>query len=150
MRSTILRHIAGTKRSAPSPPLGVLEAVAAALFAVFAYRFGPSVEALAYSSLGGFGVALATTDLVARKLPNTLLAAAYGALGAFIGVDAVLNARGGNLMRAALAVAAALAIHGILYAQGAIAGGDLKLAGLLGAALGWISWEAAWSGLALG
>jgi hypothetical protein len=52
MRSTILRHIAGKERAMRSPPLGALEAVTATLFAVFAYLFGPSVEAIVYSTLG--------------------------------------------------------------------------------------------------
>jgi leader peptidase (prepilin peptidase)/N-methyltransferase len=149
MRPTVVRY-AATSTIEGSPAFGFLEAGTAALFAAFAYRFGQSLELLAYSSLGGFGVPLATIDLMARKLPNTLLGAAYSVLAAVFGVDAVLDAHGGSFLRATLAMTAILAIHGILYTFGTIAGGDVKLAGLLGAALGWISWEATWSGLVLG
>jgi len=150
VRPTVLRYAAATELPTRPPPLGVSEAMTAALFAAFAYRFGSSLETLAYSSLCWLGVPLAMTDLIARKLPNTVLAAAYGAVAVVLGTDAVLNARGGSLVRAALVMIAVLGIHSVLYAVGAIAGGDLKLAGLLGAALGWLSWEAAWNGLALG
>jgi leader peptidase (prepilin peptidase)/N-methyltransferase len=149
-RSTVLRCTAGAERPASPPHLGVLEVTTAALFAALAYRFGLSLETLAYSSLSGFGVPLATTDLITRKLPNALLVAAFSSLAVIFGADAVLDGHGDSLVRTALIMVAALAIHSILYVLGAIAGGDVKLAGLLGAALGWISWEAAWSGLALG
>ncbi|PKV95537.1 MULTISPECIES: prepilin peptidase [Amycolatopsis] len=150
LRPFVVRYAAATEPAAGPPPYGVLEAATAVVFAALAYRFGQSLELLAYSSLGGFGIPLATVDLIARKLPNMLLGGATGVLGIALGADAALNAHGGDLTRAAIAAAIALVAHGALYAAGMIGGGDLKLAGLLGAALGWISWEATWLGLSAG
>ncbi|MYW90500.1 prepilin peptidase [Amycolatopsis rubida] len=150
LRPVVIRYAVANEPAAAPPPLGVLEVATAIVLAALAYRFGWSLELLAYSGIGGFGVSLAVIDLVARKLPNILLIAASAVLGIALGVDATLNSHGGNLARAAMAMAVALAVHGVLYALGAIAGGDLKLAGILGAGLGWTSWEAAWLGLAAG
>lgn len=108
LRPMVVQYAAATEPAAESPPYGVLEAVTATVFAALVYRFGLSLELLAYSGLGGFGVPLATVDLIARKLPNVLLGAASGVLGITLGTDAALNTHGSNLAQAAMAMAAAL------------------------------------------
>lgn len=131
-------------------PLGVLEAITAALFAALAYRFGSSMDLLPYSALASACVPLATLDLTTRRLPNAALAMTSSALIILFGLIASLNAELGQLARAVACMLAALATHGVLYALGGIGGGDLKLAGVLGLALGWLSWQSVFLGLALG
>ncbi|GAB3365913.1 MULTISPECIES: A24 family peptidase [Amycolatopsis] len=150
LRPIVIRYAAASEPATAPPPLGLLEAVTAIVFAALACRFDWSLELVAYSGIGGFGVPLATIDLLVHKLPNILLGTAFAVLGISLGADAALNAHGGNFARAASAMAVALAVNGALYALGGIAGGDMKLAGLLGTGLGWISWEAVWAGLAAG
>lgn len=139
----------GKASSATPPPLGVLEGLTAALFAAFAYRFEAQLGLLVFSAMTAACVPLAALDLAARKLPNVLVGAAYLGVLLLLGLDAILNGPD-QLVRAAVCMSAALAIHGALYATGGLGGGDLKLVGVLAAALGWMSWTAAWTGLVAG
>jgi leader peptidase (prepilin peptidase)/N-methyltransferase len=145
LRPPVVR--AWTKASpATPPPLGVLEGLTAALFAAFAYRFEAQWGLLVFSATTAACVPLATFDVVARELPNVLVGAAYVGVLPLLGLDAILTGPD-QLVRAATCMAAALTIHGVLYATGGLGGGDLKLVGVLAAALGWMSWTAAWTGL---
>jgi leader peptidase (prepilin peptidase)/N-methyltransferase len=118
--------------------LGVLEGLTAALFAVFGYRFGVQLALLVFSAVAAACVPLAVLDLVARKLPNVLVGAAYLTVLPLLDLDAILNGPD-QLVRAVVCTVSALAIHGVLYAAGGIGGGDLKLVGVLAAALGWVT-----------
>jgi leader peptidase (prepilin peptidase)/N-methyltransferase len=147
---TLLVH--WLRKTAPNTRLhvpGVLEGITAALFAAFAYRFGAQLELLVFSALAATCVPLAALDLIARKLPNILVTATYVGVLPLLGIEAILNDPG-RLVRALLSMTAALVAHGVLYAVGAIGGGDLKLVGVLAATLGWLSWTATWTGVLLG
>ena len=111
--------------------------------------------------LAGISVPLAATDLRTRRLPNALVLPAYPALLLALGAGAVLAHTGpkdaglaaGRALLGAIALAAAFgALHALR--PGGLGAGDVKLAGVLGLALGALSWDAvltgATSGLILG
>ncbi len=149
LRPIATRSLYKALPDAAPPPLGVLEGVTATLFAALAYRLGTRIELLAFSALVTTCVPLAALDLITRRLPNVLIGATYAGVLSLLGLDAVLHGPG-DLVRSLLSMTAALAVHGVLYAVGGIGGGDLKLVGVLAAALGWISWTATWTGLVAG
>jgi leader peptidase (prepilin peptidase) / N-methyltransferase len=146
LRQMTVRSCVKASLGAVPPALGILEGLTATLFAAFAYRHGMGFELLVFTALVTTCVPLAALDLVARKLPNVLVGATYLTVLPILGLDAILNGPY-QFVRAAVCMAAALALHGVLYATGSLGGGDLKLVGILAAALGWVSWTAAWTGL---
>lgn len=149
LRPAVVSSWSEASPGAAPPVLGVLEGLTAALFAAFAFRFGVQLVLLVFSAVAAACVPLAVLDLVARKLPNVLVGAAYLTVLPLLGLDAILNGPE-QLVRAVVCMVSALAIHGVLYAAGGIGGGDLKLVGVLAAALGWVSWTAFWTGLVAG
>lgn len=99
-------------------------------------------------ALAWFGVLLAATDLVCRRLPNALTLPAYPVLAALLGVAAWYGpgtALGLRAVGGALLFGGAHAVVHLL-APRSLGAGDVKLAGVLGAVLAAVSWPA----LALG
>jgi leader peptidase (prepilin peptidase)/N-methyltransferase len=97
--------------------------------------------------LGWAGVLLGATDLVAQRLPDVVTLSAYPLVAVMLTLAAIGAANGGLLLRA---VAGALLWAGgyamvRLFAPGALGGGDVKLAGSLGA----LTAATSWSGLLL-
>lgn len=90
------------------------------------------------------GVLLAAIDVTARRLPTPVISAAALTVGVLLAGQAAATGQAQTLVTAALAVAA---IGGLYLALVLVAGsgmglGDVRLAALLGAALGTISWPA--------
>lgn len=150
LRPIVVNRALNADPPATAPPPVALEALTAGIFASLANCFTTHPELLAFSALAGLCVPLATLDLLTRKLPNSLVATAYLTVLPLLGLAAITSASPEHLLRALLSMLAALTVHGVLYALGAIGGGDLKLTGVLAAALGWNSWTSTWMGLALG
>jgi leader peptidase (prepilin peptidase)/N-methyltransferase len=101
---------------------------------------------------GAVGVALAAIDLQVRRLPDRLTLPAYPALLALLAAAALIGHQAWPLARAVLG---GLALSGIylllaLLRPGGIGGGDIKVAGLAGLALGWLGWRTELGGAALG
>ncbi|MDT7713106.1 MAG: hypothetical protein QOG46_1800 [Pseudonocardiales bacterium] len=97
--------------------------------------------------LGWAGVLLAVADLVARRLPDVVTLPAYPLVGGMLTLAAIAGANGELLLRAlagALLWAGGYAMIRLL-APGALGGGDVKLAGSLGA----LTAATSWSGLLL-
>jgi leader peptidase (prepilin peptidase)/N-methyltransferase len=97
--------------------------------------------------LGWAGVLLGVADLVARRLPDVITLPAYPLVALMLTLAAIGAANNGLLPRA---VAGALLWAGgyamvRLLAPGALGGGDVKLAGSLGA----LTAATSWSGLVL-
>jgi leader peptidase (prepilin peptidase)/N-methyltransferase len=133
-------------------PMPLLELACGAVVAALAGRFAGTPEVAAFCVLGALGIALAAIDLQVQRLPDSLTLPAYPALLALLGVAALLGHEAWPLARAVLG---GIALGGAylllaLIRPGGIGGGDIKLAGLAGLALGWLGWNAVLGGAALG
>jgi leader peptidase (prepilin peptidase)/N-methyltransferase len=118
------------------------ELATAAVLALLFGRFGGQPDLLAFGFLGALGVALSAIDIAVHRLPDRLTWPAYPVLIALLAVAAITGHQGGALARALLA-GLALAAGYLLLAvvrPGQLGGGDIKLAGLAGLALGWLGW----------
>jgi leader peptidase (prepilin peptidase)/N-methyltransferase len=124
----------------------------AAVLALLAVRFGGQPVTGAFAFLGIAGVALAQIDSVAQRLPDALTLPAYPGLLAQLAMAAIPAGQWTALVRAAecgLVTGAAFLVIA-LVSGGQLGGGDVKLAGLIGIALGWLGWAAAAGGAFLG
>lgn len=123
-----------------------------ALFALLAWRIDAALPLFAYSWLAMVSVPLATIDWATHRLPTTLIVIGAGGLITLLGLAAGLNHDPSVLLRAVTGAVIVIALYGALYlaVPGQFGGGDLRLGGLLGLALGWISWTAVLTGTLLG
>ncbi|WP_216209730.1 prepilin peptidase [Amycolatopsis aidingensis] len=139
----------GTGRLAP-PALP--ELITAALFATLAWRTGTEPHLFAYSWLAAASVPLAVIDWTSRQLPTKLLWPAGVILAALFGAAAIVSRDAYPLIRSAAGMLVLLAFYGAIYflRPGQMGGGDLRLGGLLGIALGWAGWTAVLVGTLLG
>jgi len=130
----------------------VLEATTAVVLALLLGRLGGQPVTIAFAFLGALGVALAAIDLSVQRLPDRLTLPAYPILIALLGVSAAAEHDAGALVRALLGglVLAAGYLLLALLRPGQLGGGDIKLAGLAGLALGWLGWPTLLIGAALG
>lgn len=131
-------------------PVPLCAAVVAALWATVAERASDGLPVWWWPVplvLGWAGVLLGGADLVARRLPDALTLPAYPVVAVLLGVAAV-GAGDSALMVRALG-GAVLWAGGYaavrLIAPGALGGGDVKLAGSVGA----LTAAASWPGLLL-
>lgn len=149
-RAQQLANDAGAQRPL-APPL-VLEAVTAALFTALAWHIGVRAELLADSWIAAIGVPLAATDIAVQRLPNRLVLPSYPTMIALLGLAAILDHIPASLLRALAGMMILLGLYALPYhlLPDAIAGGDVKLAGILGLGLGWASWNALLTGTFLG
>ncbi len=140
---------AGMSRLAPP---GVPEVATAVLFAALAWRIGAEPVLPAYCWLATSGVMLATIDWSSRELPTRLVWPAGTLLAALLVAAAAANHDLQPLVRAATGMLILLAFYGTIYflRPGQLGGGDLRLGGLLGLALGWTSWTAIVMGTLVG
>jgi len=133
------------------PPAGTIELAAGALAGAIAGTLGPEPELLAFGFLALLGVTLGAIDLAVHRLPDRLTLPAYPVLAALLTVAAVASGQparlAGALAGGATAGLAYLAL--VLLRPSQLGLGDAKLAGLLGMALGWLSWDAVVLGNAL-
>lgn len=130
----------------------LLALVTAAALALLFARFAGRPALAAFAVLAVLGVALAAIDIAVHRLPDKLTLPGYPVLLALLGVAAVIGHDAAALLRALLA-ALALAASYLLLAvirRGQLGGGDIKLAGLTGLALGWLGWPAVIFGTAFG
>lgn len=121
----------------------LVELTTAVLFAVM--TFGVPVEALpAYLWLTAAGVALSAIDLDHKRLPNVIVYPTAVVVGAWLVGMSLVTTQPGLAVRTALAGVALFAFYLVLalvYPAG-MGLGDVKLALVLGMALGWLSWSA--------
>ncbi len=141
----------GHCRASLGVPLA-LELTTAAVLALLVGRFGGQPEILALGFFGVLGVALAAIDISVQRLPDPLTLPAYPILIALLAVAAIT---GHDLAALGRALLGGLALTGAflvlaLARPGQLGGGDVKLAGLAGLALGWLGWSALITGAALG
>ncbi|WP_018503019.1 prepilin peptidase [Parafrankia discariae] len=130
-------------RAAPAP--AALSAVTAALIAAVAASTYPHPGRLpAYLYLTVVGVVLAAVDLRVHRLPDVIVLPSYPVLVGLLAVPALAEGAPDRWPRALLAGAVAWLLYaGLRLLPGAGLGrGDVKLAGLLGVATGWLGWSA--------
>ena len=132
------RHC-GARISARYP---LVELLTAAVWVALALRIGLSADLPAFLYLGAIGVALALIDIDVKRLPNAIVLPSYPVLAVLLLVAAAVDDRWGDLLRAVAGGAILYAVYFLLvlvYPRG-MGFGDVKLAGLLGAALAWLGW----------
>jgi leader peptidase (prepilin peptidase)/N-methyltransferase len=131
----------------------LVELGTAVFFGLVAWRFLPSlgassdaeflgsvVELVAFLFLAAASLALALIDLETKRLPNALVMPLYGVLALFFAAAAGLT---GSWDRLAVAGIGMVGLAGTYLAlalikPGAMGMGDVKLAGAVGLALGWL------------
>jgi leader peptidase (prepilin peptidase)/N-methyltransferase len=128
-----------------SPRYPLVEATTALLFVAVTVRLHdlgrlPAVPALLYFT--ALGVALALIDLDTKRLPNVLVLPAYPVLAVLLAGAAGWQGDWWAFARAAIGGTALYAFFfavAFIYPAG-LGFGDVKLAGLVGAVLGYLSW----------
>jgi leader peptidase (prepilin peptidase)/N-methyltransferase len=122
----------------------LVEAFTGVMFVVMAFRFGPHLILLTYLYLAAIGVALALIDIDVKRLPDVITLPSYAVVAALLTLAAGVSGDWSDLLRAGLGAAALFAFYFVLwfvYPSG-MGFGDVKLSGVLGACLGWLSWAA--------
>lgn len=138
----------------PAVELGT--GVAFALLTWWASAHSKLASAPAWCYLAAVGIALALIDIDTHRLPNAIVIPSYGVLAVLFTMAAIVDGHPGDLFRGILgmlALAAFFLVVRLAYPKG-MGWGDVKLAGLLGLALGYASWAAlligGFAGFALG
>jgi leader peptidase (prepilin peptidase) / N-methyltransferase len=141
----------GQCRRSLGPPLA-LELGTAAVLALLLGRFGGQPDVVAFGFFGVLGVALATIDIATQRLPDPLTLPAYPIMIILLTGAALAGHDFAALVRAVLgglALASAFLLLALVR-PGQLGGGDIKLAGVAGLALGWLGWPTLIAGAALG
>lgn len=130
----------------------LVEAGTGALFAVTAVRFSLDAALPAYLYLVSVGLALALIDVELYRLPDALTLPSYPVSLVLLALALFGDHPPSALLRAVVCGAIAFGFYFALwfaYPQG-MGFGDVKLAGVLGIYLGWLSYGVLLAGLFLG
>jgi leader peptidase (prepilin peptidase) / N-methyltransferase len=131
---------------------GMLELPTSIVLALVLGRFSAHPVTLVFAFIGALGVALAVIDIRVQRLPDRLTLPAFPVLIALLAGAAAIGNDAGAFVRALLG---GLVLSGsylllALLRPGQLGGGDIKLAGLAGLALGWLGWATLFIGAVLG
>jgi leader peptidase (prepilin peptidase)/N-methyltransferase len=115
-----------------------------------------AASAPAWCYLAAVGIALTAIDLDTHRLPNLIVLPSYAVLASLFVVATLVDGHVENLLRAVVGMIALAAFYlfvVLVYPKG-MGFGDVKLAGLLGMAMGYASWGSlvfgSFAGFALG
>jgi leader peptidase (prepilin peptidase)/N-methyltransferase len=137
----------------------IIEAATAALFVAITLRFADlhlNSALPAYLYLAAAGLALAMIDVDHHRLPDAIVVPSYAVAALLLALSSGVTHDWWALARAAIS---ASVLFGIYFAiavarPGGMGFGDVKLAGLLGGLLGYLSWQTlvvgAFAGFVLG
>jgi len=128
----------------------VASVVTAAAFALAALRLGAQPELAAYCALFGGLVAVSVADLRVGLVPRVLLYPTFALMAAGLVAASAVDGRWHGLADGAIGGGIAFVVFFALwwfYPKG-IGFGDVRLAGVLGAGLGWIGFGALYVGFA--
>jgi leader peptidase (prepilin peptidase) / N-methyltransferase len=126
-----------------------LAAAGALVGAVVGWRLGQTPILAPWIYLGAVGVVLAYVDARTRLLPTRIIAPSYAIVGALVCMAAAVDTDAHALLRAVLGwltMGGCYLALWLVYPKG-LGYGDVRLSGLLGIALGYLSWAALLTGL---
>jgi leader peptidase (prepilin peptidase)/N-methyltransferase len=129
-------------RGQVGPRWAGVELLSAAAGAVIGAVRGPGIETVSLLAITAIGVALAIVDIRAYRLPNPLIG--WAAVLTATGLCAALLTGDWRHPAAALLGAAGMSAGYLMLAivgRGQLGLGDVKLALVLGATLGWFGWR---------
>lgn len=141
-----LRYRLPDEINMPKPPAGWVIPVTGALTAVTWWvmvRGHPLIVPIVYVVAVWVMVPLAFVDLDVHRLPNKIQLPAYPILAALLAACSYATGDWGAFVRALIAGAVLwvfFLILALVLLGGGIGFGDVKLAGLLGMLLGWLTW----------
>lgn len=126
------------------PTVELLTGVLFVLVTWRAVQLGQPAAAPALLTFTALGIALGAIDLDTRRLPNALVLPAYPVLAALLVAAAAVRDDWWAVVRVGLG---AVALFGFFFALAVISPrgmgfGDVKLAGVIGLVLGYLSWSA--------
>jgi leader peptidase (prepilin peptidase)/N-methyltransferase len=129
----------------------LVELATGALFAAVAARvavLGQLPALPGYLYFAAIGVALTVIDIDVKRLPNAIVLPAYPVLAALLTTAALTQGHPGALLRAGIGAAALFALYLVLALAhpGGMGFGDVKLAGLVGGVLAFLSYQALFVG----
>jgi leader peptidase (prepilin peptidase) / N-methyltransferase len=122
----------------------LVELATGVLFAAFAAHFGAHADLPAYLYFAAVGIALAMIDIDLLRLPDVLTLPSYPIGLALLAIAAGVDHAWDSYARALIAMVALFLFYAIvwfIYPAG-MGLGDVKLAGVVGLYLGWLSWGA--------
>jgi leader peptidase (prepilin peptidase)/N-methyltransferase len=120
----------------------LVEAATAALFVAVTVRFGFTALLPAYLYLAAIGIALAAIDFDVQRLPDSIVLPSYVVGVVLLMPAGAVNDDWHSAVRGLVAMTGLFAVYFALALAypGGMGFGDVKLAGLLGLFLGWVSW----------
>ncbi|WP_307844859.1 prepilin peptidase [Actinotalea solisilvae] len=119
-----------------------VEAATALLFVLVGLRIGWSPALPAFLYLAAVCLALALIDLDVRRLPDAIVLPSAVVVPVLLLVASLVLGDIGAMLRALAGGAALFVLYFglMMLKEGAMGFGDVKLAGVLGVALGWLGW----------
>ncbi len=138
---------------AAAPALGArLAAAGAVVGAVVGWRLGAAPVLLAWTYLGAASLVLAYVDGRTKYLPTRIIAPSYVVVVALLVLAALLDHSSAGLIGAALGWLVMGGFYFLLWFvhPAGIGYGDVRLAGLLGLALGYVGWSQLLAGIYAG
>jgi len=127
-------------------------ALGAALESVTCWRFWGEADLVPYCYIGALAVVLSAYDIAAYRLPNRIVLPSYPIVFALLAFAAGMDDEWSALLRAGIAMVFCLAGYLVLALAlpGQLGMGDVKLAGIVGAACGFLSWQHLFAGVLFG